>query len=278
MSNDRTPMEDLLKAPVDEVEVSPDDPGTFPTDEAATPKPEAKVEDKPEAKTEKTESKPTVEQPGDQPEKTDDRRVNLPKWAHERLRANDEKTTAAERRAEAAERRARELEEQFQARGEQPQEAEFDPRAELQAGLYETRVQLGWDRAVEKHDQGYLQEAMKWSQDQATADPHFAQRVRQAADPVGYAVREFKKAQTESELAKYDYDVDKMVEARIGQRQPVVTQPTAQQPAAGDKGASRQQPAMPSDFASAPSGGGRTAPVFAGPTPLGDLIKVNKRG
>lgn len=285
----QTPIDDLLKikVPVDEVEESPDRTMQEETAAAETPKPEA-ASPKPAAEAAKTETQPaqTTEQPKGE---TEDDRVKrmtaLPKWAHERLRANDDRTTAAERRAEASERRVRELEQQFQDTGQQPQEPEYDPRAEVAQGLYETRVELGWDWAVEKYGSDYASQATHWANDRAQADSGFYQQIMKTANPVKFAITEFRKAQFASEAEKADWDIEKLIANRAAPTtQQVVAplptvQPQATQPAAGDKGASRQPSiSQPSDFAAAASGAGRTTPTWAGPTPLGQLLKLPGQG
>lgn len=285
MSN-QTPLDDLLKIETDEVEESPDNPTPAPTAEAATSAPEVKAEGKTDPA---TPAATTQDQPqGDGEEVEHKRRMTaLPKWAHERLSANNEKAAASERARIAAEQAAEaraarivELETYIQNNGHSPPEQqEADPRQEFQQAIWETKKELGWERAVEKHGQEMPSQATHWANDKAQSDPDFGKRLWLAADPVGFSIREFKKAQAADELDKHGWDLDALVKARAPQPA-VQTQPTAQtQPAAVvTKGASPTPASpLPSDFASAPSGGGRTAPVFAGPTPLGQLLN-QKRG
>lgn len=254
-------MDELLKPVTDEVEESPDN-------QAPEPKPEPKAEAK---EADKSEPAKSAEPPqGETDDERGKRMHALPKWAHERLRANDEKTTAAERRAQEAERRAAELEARIN--GGSQQERREEPEVEYNRAVYETRVELGWDRAVEKYGQEYASQATHWARDRMASDPIFRAQVLNAADPVGFSIKELKKAETASELEKYGYDIDALVKARAGQ----VQTDHAPQPAAGAPGASQPKPAMPSDFAGAPSGAQRSGQQWSGPTPLGDLIKTRR--
>lgn len=276
-----TPLEDLLKPKVDSVEDSADD--TFPPPKAeVVPDPAPKVEDpKPAAA---SDAVPDGEQaPGDGERK---RPVNLPKWAHERMRANDEKTTAAERRAAEVERQAeadrqrvRELEEYIQNNGHTPPEQEqqqFDPKAYTDAAIFDTRNELGWERAVEKYGQDLPHQATNWAGDRCKADDHFRQQVFKAVDPVAFSIREFKKAQTVTELEKFGGDLDAMVKARV--EEALKAKPAATPTADAAPAPARQQ-TQPNDFAGAASSpaAANTDPQRAGPRPLGELLNLKRR-
>lgn len=276
--SDEIPISELLKPVVDTVEDSADD--AFEETPRETP---------PEEKPAVAETPPAPVPPSGEEAPEDDpprRMTALPKWAHERLRANDERVAAAERRAaeierqaEAARLRAQELEAYIrggQDQGEyvEPQQ-QIDPQAVsryVEDAVFTTRSALGWDRAVEKIGAEAASQATHWARDRAGADPQFAYALRQQPDPVAFAVTEFRKAQTLLELDQYGGDLDALIQARMKSAAPAA--PVASPPVAGDAGARKRGPG---DFAGAPSGVAAAPSTDPGPTPLSELLKLRRR-
>jgi hypothetical protein len=295
--NEQTSMEDLLsRRVVDEKERSPDDassiaesnePEAFEAREAFT---DANQQDQNKAEaTPKQESqpKPQAKDDDDSDEGRQRRMSALPKWAHLRMEANNQKADAAVREAEQLKQQLQQLQAQRQPATEQEEQPEEwsdwttkqinSAKAEMEKQNWDQRNTFGWQLANIKHGEELPREATGWANDKARVDPAFARQVFQAADPVDFCITEFKKAQFAAEAEKFGWDLDKLAAARAAKGQPQ-TQQTQPQPAAGGQtGAVSQQtePRMPSDFASANTGAGRVN-GDAGPTPLSDLLALNR--
>jgi hypothetical protein len=311
MSN-QTPLNDLLtlKTPADEVEISPDDgmdrePGEIvETPQPAVQTPAATTDPKTQQHpAQAATATPDPATPADDGTSTQ----GLPKAFHARVKAADERKRAAEERAanyerqfqtanSKAEQAARELDEAKKknaewaawyedqtgrpvpgAQPDQPRQQQPDLNATLSERDYKIRADFGYRLSVRDNGKETTDQAALWAQDRAASDRGFYQQITSAPDPVAFAVEEFRKAQVQDELAQYGYDLDKLVAARAGKTTPQ-TQPQVQQQSPATQQAAPRQPAhsMPSDFASQPSGGARAEPVFPGPKPLGELLKIRR--
>jgi hypothetical protein len=306
-----TPLNDLLtlKTPADEVEISPDDgmdrePGEIvETPQPAAQTPAAATEPKTQQQPAPATATPDPATPADDGTSTQ----GLPKAFHARVKAADERKRAAEERAanserqfqtansraQELERRAAELEKlnlEWQAwhddqtgnpvpgvQPARPQQQQPDLNATLAERDYKLRADFGYRLSVKDNGKETTDQAALWAQDRAAADRSFYQQIISASDPVSFAVEEFRKAQVQDELAQHGYDLDKLVAARAGKTTPQPA-PQAQQPSPASAHPAARQPAqsMPSDFASQPSAGVRAEPVFAGPKPLGELLKLKR--
>lgn len=312
MSQQETPLADMLNRGVDEPELSPDapdvrhqdqvfnedgpeafsetgeEPGETVTD-GQTPEPAKAREDDPkqqQAKTDDAEPKAGSGEPADKPKET------LKPWQHARINAATERAQKAEQRAreleKVAEKQAdwiRQVQAQMQPQadpqGQQPQQGP-DPQALMDERDWNLKTELGWQISVQQHGDDVAHQATHWAADRMKADPGFAQSIRSVANPVEFSIQEFKKAQLDQQLATHGYDLDALVKARMAEMQ-------QQAPAAQDPGTTPpsqpQQPRqsslpqnMPNDFASAPSGAGRVTGATQGMTPLSVLLDPSNKG
>ena len=212
------------------------------------------------------------ETPTDKAEKEeDDKKDGLPPWMHARVKSATEAKTAAERRAEEAERRIAEYEQMLrQQNGQQQEPTIADYLQQLQAQgnwqNYETKRSFSRRFAVTEFGPEEVKQAEAWAYDACSVNPELNNRFLSSDDPVGDAVREFRKAQTFSELDKYGGDINKLIEAKLAERGAVQM----------DEPASPQatQRRMPGNFSGNPSArSGRSGPAYSGPKPLSDLLK-----
>lgn len=303
-----------LKTPTDEVETSPDDgmdrePGEIvetPQAPAQTPAAADPAKTTPQQPAQAaTTTDPAKSTQGDADDGT--ALQGLPKAFHARVKAADERKRVAEERAANAERQfqtvnskaqqqERDLEEarkknaEWQAwyedqtgrsvpgaQPDQPRQQQPDLNATLSERDYKIRADFGYRLSVRDNGKETTDQAALWAQDRAASDRNFYQQIISASDPVSFAVEEFRKAQVQDELAQYGYDLDKLVAARAGKTTPQPGHQVQHQSPAPAQAAPRPQAhSMPSDFASQPSGGARAEPVFAGPKPLGELLKIRR--
>lgn len=255
-------IDDLIRS-VDEPEESMDTP---------------QKKEAPEVKAEKPEPDASLEQPETRADPEDEKdKSGLPPWMHARVKAAAEAKTAAERRAEEAERRAAERERQLQEMQRQLQQQGYEqPQPTIADYLQQVQAQAEWQNyqtkravsrrfALSEFGEEEVQQAEAWARDACSSDPELNNRFLSSEDPVGDAVREFRKAQTFSELDKYGGDIEKLIEARLAERGVQTDVPASPQVS---------QRKMPSNFSTAPAATAqRGGPAFKGPTPLGDLLK-----
>lgn len=313
MSQQDTPLADMLNRGVDEPELSPDAPETRHQDQVFN-------EDGPEAfsdaKEESGETEPNSQtsepakakgfDPKEQQAKTEDAdlktdggehapaekpKEKLKPWQHARINAATERAQKAELRAQQLERLAEEqanwirqaqqqMQPQADQHGQQPQQGP-DPQALMDERDWKLKTDLGWQISSQKHGEDAAHQATHWAADRMKADPAFAQSIRIASNPVEFSIQEFKKAQLDQQLATHGYDLDALVKARMAEMQQT---PIAQDP--GTTPLSQpQQPRqsslpqnMPNDFASAPSGAGRVTGASQGMTPLSVLLDPSNKG
>ncbi len=293
-------LDDLITGRIDEPEESLDPVITEPGDESsneaddsdtfeASPDDEAAQEEQGAAS--QTDSDPEAASAEDGKVNDADDRQKIPRWVHLKMQANTEKAATAERRASELERRAAEAEsvarewQDWYARqtgDHQQQQSSSAPdldgfkqevQQSLQDTLYQERLMRSEADNVRRHGSEAVRHASEWAADRISAGDTALQAViNRSPDPIGDAMKAFKRAQVESELQEFDYDMDAYIASKVGNTPP--------QPAAGATGAqpvSRQNSTqrMPNDFATAPSArspGAQSA--SGGPVPLGDLLKL----
>lgn len=175
-------------------------------DEAKAADPVEQVET-PEAKPEEVETTEGEESPEVQEEKVEekpegDKVVHTVPYAE--MKREREKRHAAERRAEEAEKRAQSVPVQ-QAPQSMP-DAYEDPRgfeAYMQARedqiRYENRLEVSSVKAETKYGEETVKAAVDWAL--SLNDPVLGQKVRSAASPVEFVVREFQQSKTLETIA-----------------------------------------------------------------------------
>lgn len=211
-------------------------------EEASQPTPEPQAEPEPAPIPE-----PVAQQPAPQPEPE-----ARPEPQHVPLSAMlDERDKRKAMEAELA--RYRQQEQQ-----QQPIEAPdmfADPDAyaafqdqKVQQALYQTNLQWSQRIAAIQYGEETVNEASKWAFDKCNSDPYFNAKVASSADPIGYAVQEWKREQIASQVSPDDFAQFQAWKAAQAQLQ--ASQPhTAATPVT-----SRATP--PRSLASAPSAGG----------------------
>lgn len=312
MSQQDTPLADMLNRGVDEPELSPDTPDVRHQDEVFNedgpeafsdagvaeddstedgqePDPkEAKDNDPKQQRAKVDEAGPKAEtgEPGDKPKET------LKPWQHARINAAAERAQKAEERAQQLEKLAEDqanwirqaqarMQPQGTEQGQQPRQGPDPYVSQLEERDWNLKTELGWQISVQQHGDDLASEATHWARDRMGADPAFAQAIRSVANPVEFSIQEFKKAQLDQRLAQHDYDLDALVKARMAEMQqaPVAQTPGEMPPSQPQQPRQSSLPQnMPRDFASAPSGAGRVTGASQGMTPLSVLLDPSNKG
>jgi hypothetical protein len=219
----------------------------------------------------------TEEKPSEKADKDegDDKKDGLPPWMHARVKSATEARSAAEKRAEEAEAQLRQWQEwaasQQQGQEHQPSIEDVIQTVQQQNAqqAYGTKYAVSKRFAVSDFGAEEVKNAEAWAYDACAADPQLNARMLASDDPVGDAVREFRKVQAYSQLDQYGGDIDKLIEAKLAERGQVQTDEPA-----SPQAQTQTQRKMPGNFTGSPSAqSGRAGPAFSGPTPLSDLLK-----
>lgn len=204
--------------------------------EQEQPQPQAELAPAPQPDPEvKPEAKPEAEQPF---------------WYRKRLKE-------IEQRAKAAERRAEELEQQRQA--PQMPDPQQDPRAYFETQRVFMRLESSEDRFIDKHGEAELEAVKEW----LTTRPDIEAWAIQQRHPWGAAHQQYQREKFAAEIGDNPEAWREQERARI--REEILSEmPSA--PMAS-------QPRIPTPASGARSVASRGGPAFAGPTPLGDILK-----